>query len=177
MLKDLLVHEGGFVVSAELVLVATIVVLGVIVGLSEVQHAVNAELNDVGDAIGSLNQSYYYSGFSKRDRWIGWGLHAFTNGSFFTDVTDVCDYNQCDIACDSPVAEGPKRGGAVCDRISGGSTCDQMSGGGYSGAVHGQAPAGFHGEVRQSYGHPAGEYAVPAHPQPEAHESGTPQQP
>lgn len=173
MLKDLLVNEGGFVVSAELVLVATIVVLGVIVGLSEVQHAVNAELNDVGDAIGSLNQSYYFSGFSKRDRWIGWGLHAFTNGSYFTDVADACDYNQCDIACDSPVQEGPKRGGASCDRIYSGGACDQVSGGG---TVHGHAPAGFHGEIQHRHGQHGEEHAAPAHPQPEATESIAPPQ-
>ena len=54
--------EAGFVVSAELVLIATILVIGLIVGLSEVSHGVNNELNDVGDAFGSVNQSFRYSG-------------------------------------------------------------------------------------------------------------------
>ncbi|MEZ5944447.1 MAG: hypothetical protein R3C18_23915 [Planctomycetaceae bacterium] len=105
MLNQLWNDEAGFVVSAELVLIATILVIGIIVGMSEIQHAVNAELNDVGDAIGSLNQSYCYSGFTKRD---GWQEHAFTRGSDFVDVTDDCDNNQCDIACDAPQREGYK---------------------------------------------------------------------
>jgi len=54
--------EVGFVISAELVLIATILVIGLIVGLSEVAHAVNNELNDVGDAYGSVNQSFRYGG-------------------------------------------------------------------------------------------------------------------
>lgn len=54
--------EAGFVVSAELVLIATIVVIGMVVGLSEVSHGVNNELNDVGDAFGSVNQSFRYGG-------------------------------------------------------------------------------------------------------------------
>lgn len=54
--------EAGFVVSAELILIASIVVIGLVVGLSEVSHAVNNELNDVGDAYGSVNQSFRYGG-------------------------------------------------------------------------------------------------------------------
>jgi hypothetical protein len=100
--------EGGFIVSAELVLVATLLVIGLIVGLSEVQHAVVQELNDVGEAIGSLNQSYYFSGFSAKK----WGGHLKSSvaGSAFLDVKDDCDNNQCDIACDAPVPEGNKGG-------------------------------------------------------------------
>ena len=55
--------DAGFVVSAELVLIASIVVIGLVVGLSEVSHAINSELNDVGDAYGSVNQSFRYSGY------------------------------------------------------------------------------------------------------------------
>ena len=56
-LHALLRDEAGFIVSAELVLVATLLVIGLIVGLSEVQHALVAELNDVADAIRNVNQS------------------------------------------------------------------------------------------------------------------------
>ncbi|HBN77368.1 MAG TPA: hypothetical protein DD473_16475 [Planctomycetaceae bacterium] len=112
MLKALLNDEAGFIVSAELVLIATILVIGLIVGLSSIQHAVVAELNDVGDAIGSLNQSYLYTGFSKEKSFGGGGgngIAAYTRGSVFVDQTDDCDNDQCDIACDVPVNEGPKR--------------------------------------------------------------------
>ena len=110
MLKQLLHDEAGFIVSAELVLVATILVIGMVVGLSEVQHAVVQELNDVGDAIGNLNQSYCFSGFSKKSMYGG-GIKAYTRGSIFRDTLDECDNNQCAIACDRPVMEGPKWGG------------------------------------------------------------------
>ena len=48
--------ENGFIVSAELVLVGTILVIGMIVGLTELSFGVNEELEDLGSAIGSINQ-------------------------------------------------------------------------------------------------------------------------
>ncbi|RLS52285.1 MAG: hypothetical protein DWH91_17000 [Planctomycetota bacterium] len=107
MVKALWNDDCGFVVSAELVLIATILVIGLIVGLSEVQHAVVSELNDVGDAIGELNQCYSFSGFSKKKSFQG-GVAADTFGSDFLDTSDDCDNNQCDIACDGPTNEAPK---------------------------------------------------------------------
>lgn len=107
MLLKLWNDEAGFIVSAELVLVATILVIGMIVGLSEVQHAVVSELNDVGDAIGSINQTYGYTGFSAQKD-VGGGLKSFTVGSRFNDFGDDCDNNQCDLACDPAVPEAPK---------------------------------------------------------------------
>jgi hypothetical protein len=102
---DFFHDEGGFIVSAELVLICTICVIGCVVGLSECQHAINSELNDVGDAIGCLNQSFCFSGFSKVDCCH---VHAHTYGSVFIDVSDDCDNNQCDMACDRPMPEMPK---------------------------------------------------------------------
>jgi len=58
--------ETGFVLSAELVIILTVAVLGIIVGLSYVQTAVVNELSDVGSAISSLNQSYAYTGYYSR---------------------------------------------------------------------------------------------------------------
>ena len=52
--------EAGFIVSAELVLIATIAVLAMVVGLSEVANALNQELEDVASAFGSVNQSFRY---------------------------------------------------------------------------------------------------------------------
>lgn len=107
MVRQLLNDEAGFIISAELVLVATLLVIGLIVGLSEVQHAVVTELNDVADAIGELNQSYRTSGFHKRD--LGGVVHAATYGSDFEDQRDDCDNNQCDLTCDAPINESPKQ--------------------------------------------------------------------
>ncbi len=107
MFTDFYKQEAGFVVSTELVLIATILVLGLIVGLSEIQHAVVAELNDISDATGNVNQSYWYTGFSKEKQGAQ-GFSSYTRGSAELDQTDDCDDNQCDIACDVPVDEGPK---------------------------------------------------------------------
>ncbi len=106
-MSALIRDEAGYVVSTELVLIATILVLGLIVGLTEIQHAVVAELNDISDATGNLNQSYWYTGLSKEK--IGSrGFSAYTRGSSELDQTDDCDDDQCDIACDVPVDERAK---------------------------------------------------------------------
>lgn len=83
--------EAGFIVSAELVLIATIAVLGMLVGLSEVAWGVNEELEDVGAAYGSINQSFRYSGVS--------GHKGVVKGSCFEDGEDFCD-GQYDLSCD-----------------------------------------------------------------------------
>ena len=84
LMKKLWSDEAGFVVSAELVLIATIVVIGLIVGLSEVQHAVVSELNDVANSIGSLDQTFSYASLVK-------STHAAVPGSAFADRQDACD--------------------------------------------------------------------------------------
>lgn len=61
---QLLRDEAGFVLSAELILIATITVIGLVVGLSEVSSAVNNELGDLGNAFNSLNTSYRYGSMS-----------------------------------------------------------------------------------------------------------------
>ena len=93
--------EKGFVVSAELVLVGTILVLGMIVGLTELSYGVNEELEDLGSAIGAINQTYYYT--------LGSGKKGEVVGSTWLDFQDECD-NSCDITCNSP-AQGEKGNG------------------------------------------------------------------
>ncbi|MCE9605094.1 MAG: hypothetical protein K8U03_09370 [Planctomycetia bacterium] len=83
MLKRLWSEEVGAIVSAEIMLVATILVIGVIVGLKSVRDSVVTELADVAQAIGNVNQTYSYSGVS--------GHHTFTAGAQFTDNADFCD--------------------------------------------------------------------------------------
>ncbi|QDT80386.1 MULTISPECIES: hypothetical protein [Gimesia] len=97
MLRALWQDECGFVISAELVLVLTIAVLAMIVGLSEVAVAVNTELNDVSNAIGSLNQSYAFTGFAASSSCDGKSKSHYS-GSKFNDAADDCDVNtSCDL--------------------------------------------------------------------------------
>ncbi len=109
MFKQLWNDESGFIVSAELILISTILVIGMVVGLSEIQHAVVQELGDVADAIGAVNQSYRYTGFSARKSSRKGRLKSSTAGSRFIDEEDDCDNNQCDLDCDSPKSESDKR--------------------------------------------------------------------
>ncbi|MFK7777711.1 MAG: hypothetical protein QM501_06265 [Gimesia sp.] len=75
--------ESGFVVSAELVLIATVLVLGMIVGLTTLRDQVIGELADVAAAFSNSNQSYSFSGIT--------GHSSSTAGSIFNDNTDFCD--------------------------------------------------------------------------------------
>ena len=76
-------EEAGFIISAELVLVATIAILAMVVGLSEVSLNVSHELEDVGSALGSVNQSYQVNGLV--------GHMGRAGGSHFVDTMDFCD--------------------------------------------------------------------------------------
>lgn len=62
-LNSLWSDSAGVVVTAEIVVVSTVLVLGVIVGLSNLQTGVLHELSDVGNAVDHLSQSYAYMGF------------------------------------------------------------------------------------------------------------------
>lgn len=75
--------EAGFVISSELVLVATILVIGLIAGLTAVRDGVVQELGDVGQAIGAVSQSYSYDGV--------FGHTGASAGSSFQDQLDFCD--------------------------------------------------------------------------------------
>ena len=100
ILAQLINDEAGFIVSAELVLVATIAVVSMVVGLAEVASGVNQELEDVGAAIGSVNQSFAFQGFQT--------CKAQTIGSCFGDNFDNCD-SQFDIALAGTQHEGHGR--------------------------------------------------------------------
>jgi hypothetical protein len=97
--------EAGVVVSAELVLVLTIAVLAMVVGLSEVAVAINTELNDLSNAFGAVDQSYFFTGFHACD-WNSGKTKSFMAGSKFTDSHDDCDdNNSCDLVCGPPSSD------------------------------------------------------------------------
>lgn len=83
MLRRLWNEDEGAILSAELVLFGTILVIGMITGLSSVQTAVVTELGDLANAVGAVNQSYSYGGVL--------GHHANTPGSSWLDGVDTCD--------------------------------------------------------------------------------------
>jgi Flp pilus assembly pilin Flp len=96
LLNALWNDEAGFVVSTELALIATILVIGMVVGLTSIRDQVVQELADIAGMVSQLNQSYSFSAIT--------GHHSNTAGSYGVDFIDSCD-----IAC------GDRTGnGAVC---------------------------------------------------------------
>ena len=90
-MKKLLVRflndDDGALIATEWLFVVTILVIGLVAGLTSVRNAVVNELEDVADAVGSLSQSYSFGGTR--------GCCARTNSSQFTDSVksypvDVC---------------------------------------------------------------------------------------
>jgi len=63
-LKSLWNDEGGMILSSEVVLVGTILVLGAIAGLTSLQYAVTHELNDTARAYDSYSNSGYDDGYN-----------------------------------------------------------------------------------------------------------------
>lgn len=107
MLKKFWNDEAGAIISAELAIVMTIVVIGTVTGLSSLRDAVVTELADVGAAIGSLNQSYTVGGVVAHS--------AATGASVYVDVADFCD-------------NGTAIGGARCLVINGGAFASAVTG-------------------------------------------------
>jgi len=75
--------DEGFVVSAELVLIATVLVIGLLVGLVTIRDQVVQELADVADAISEVDQSFSFSGVT--------GHASSTSGTIFNDTHDFCE--------------------------------------------------------------------------------------
>ena len=104
MVKNFLNDENGAIVSIELILIITIAVLALIVGWSEVAVAVNTELNDISNAVGSLDQSFAYTGF-KGQAAADTKTKSVYNGSRWDDTQDDCDGNTtCQMVCGTPAA-------------------------------------------------------------------------
>ena len=99
ILRSLKNNKHGFIVSAELVLAATILVIGMIVGLTELSFGVNRELEDLGSTIGNINQTYYVTLASDHKGEVV--------DSTFLDFADEFD-KQNDLLCDG-AARGEKR--------------------------------------------------------------------
>jgi len=76
-------EQDGAIISAEIMLIATILVLGMIVGLKSVRDSVVTELADVAQGMGNVNQSFNFSGVN--------GHAANSGGGKFGDQADACD--------------------------------------------------------------------------------------
>ncbi len=73
----------GFAISSELIFLSTIVTAGLTVGMVNVRDAVVAEMSDVANAVGALDQSYAYMGITNSQ-----GSSEIEGGGY-TDETDT----------------------------------------------------------------------------------------
>ena len=87
MLLRLWKDEGGFIVTVELILIATILVIGLIAGLTTLRDAVVAELGDTAQAFGAINQSWSASGIDDGQN-SGSGAMSFVDNADGFDTTD-----------------------------------------------------------------------------------------
>ena len=83
--------EAASVHSAELVLIMTLLIIGMLVGMKSMRDSAVTEFADLGQALSNLNQSYSYSGLTLE--FVVGGTTAFivTTGSQFVDTLDYCD--------------------------------------------------------------------------------------
>ena len=125
--------QSGAVVSAELVVVGTMVVIGLITGLSAVQNSINSELVDLSSAFNALDQSYGFTGYESvsRNRRLAW-----TAPSCWFDTDEQAGGPPLQMRAVEPRSEGQGRGGQPSgqaprgNRGSGGAASGAGSGGG-----------------------------------------------
>jgi Flp pilus assembly pilin Flp len=73
--------DAGAIIAAEYLFVATILVIGVVVGLTSVREAINSELTELANALLALSQGYVISGTS--------GATGSTDGSQAIDTPSL----------------------------------------------------------------------------------------
>ena len=78
--------DKGSIVSTELLLLATVLILGLISGIAATRDAVVSELADVGGALQDFNQCFEVAGID--------GHSATIHGSHFQDAVDFCDSSE-----------------------------------------------------------------------------------
>jgi hypothetical protein len=83
MKKNTKKSQAGFVMTTELVLILSVMVIGMVVGLVTMRDSLTAEMEDVAEAIGQLDQSYAFDGLVNAEG------TAFLEGSGFIDATDT----------------------------------------------------------------------------------------
>jgi Flp pilus assembly pilin Flp len=75
--------ECGFVISTELMFIATLLVIGLVTGLATVRDQVATELADIADAVSELDQSFSFAAIT--------ATVGSVAGSTFVDAADFCE--------------------------------------------------------------------------------------
>ncbi|MCX7398067.1 MAG: hypothetical protein NT138_10385 [Planctomycetales bacterium] len=142
LLKALRQDEHGVILSTEIVIVGSLLVIGLITGVACLQKSVNGELQDLAGAIGALDQSYSFSSFRKAGT-LG-RCCAYTAGSSYSNCEN--DSQKCgDIVGCTEVRQVQVSACGDCSGASttGCSSCGSIANSGtYETAPCGTAPCG-----------------------------------
>ncbi|AOE83787.1 hypothetical protein [Pseudomonas sp. TCU-HL1] len=109
--------QGGFVMTSELVLITTTMVIGLMAGMVTMRDAITAEMEDVAEAIGQLDQSYEFNGITNFEE------TAAVSGSVFGDNVDTAA-GDGDVF--TFVAAAPIEGGGVIVNSNGGQSAQAV---------------------------------------------------
>jgi len=102
--SKLVFKQGGFVLTTELVLLSTVLVIGLVAGMVTMRDALTAEMEDVSEAIGHLDQTYAFNGIVNGEN------TAAVEGSVFGDATDASAGDDVEFTF---VAATPLEGGST----------------------------------------------------------------
>jgi hypothetical protein len=95
--------ERGVVWTIELIMAATILALGSMVGLATFRDSIVQEFGDLAAAAAELDQSYRYSEVSADDTIGSVKFEYLIPGSGYTDETDFCVPAPTDPVGDAPM--------------------------------------------------------------------------
>ena len=82
-MTTLLYDDRAAVLSVELTLLAILLTIGVIAGVTAVRDSIISEMSDLSGSVQDLNQSYGFTGTA--------GHSATLVGSAYIDASDFCD--------------------------------------------------------------------------------------
>ena len=77
--------EAGFVITTELLLVAVVLVIGIVAGISALRTAMLGELSELGTSISNIDNSFFVGGSTE---FVNGQVGASTPGFGFTDPTN-----------------------------------------------------------------------------------------
>lgn len=91
LIKTLYRDERGAVLSIEMVMMATIVIIGLLAGLSAYRDALVQELGDSAAGVASLQQSFSIDPIEISGSYGDIPYDSYVSGSSFEDQTDFCE--------------------------------------------------------------------------------------
>jgi len=88
--------ETGTLLTMELILTATIVSIGAIVGLTSLRDAVSQEFGDMSAGLASLDQGYGVGAIAKADTIDNVRFDLSVAGSNYADLPNFCEPSELD---------------------------------------------------------------------------------